>query len=119
MSGTSNKQQYYHDSVVRTLVLFSMFWAIAGMAAGVYAAAELVFPSLNFDSPWLSYGRIRNLHTNVVIFGFGVSALIGTGFYSVQRTSHVPLFAPRLAWFVCWAWQVAIVLAGISLLAGH
>lgn len=100
-------------------MLFSMFWAIAGMAAGVYAAAELVFPSLNFDSPWLSYGRIRNLHTNVVIFGFGVSALIGTGFYSVQRTSHVPLFAPRLAWFVCWAWQVAIVLAGISLLAGH
>jgi cytochrome c oxidase cbb3-type subunit 1 len=119
MPTSSANQQYYHDNVVRTLVLFSMFWAIAGMAAGVYAAAELVFPALNFDSPWLSYGRVRNLHTNVVIFGFGVSALIGTGFYSVQRTSHVPLFAPRLAWFVCWAWQITIVLAGISLLAGH
>jgi cytochrome c oxidase cbb3-type subunit 1 len=116
---SASSQQYYHDSVVKTLVLFSMFWAIAGMAAGVYASAELVFPALNLDSPWLSFGRLRNLHTNVVIFGFGVSALIGTGFYSVQRTSHVPLFAPKLAWFVCWGWQVIIALAGVSLLAGH
>ena len=111
--------QHYHDRVVRVLVFFSIFWAIAGMLAGVYAAAELVFPALNFDQPWLSFGRIRTLHTNVVIFGFGVSALIGTAFYSVQRTCHVPLFAPKLAWFVCWAWQAAIALAGVSLLMGH
>ncbi len=116
---TAPTQEYYHDSVVKTLVLFSMFWAIVGMAAGVYAAAELVFPSLNFDQSWLSYGRVRNVHTNVVIFGFGVSALIGTGLYSVQRTSHEPLFAPKLAGFVCWAWQAIMVLAGWSLLSGH
>lgn len=112
-------EQHYHDQVVRTLVLFSLFWAIVGMAAGVFAAAELVFPALNFELPWLSFGRVRTLHTNVTIFGFGVSALIGTAFYSVQRTSHVPLFAPRLAWFVCWAWQVIIALGGVSLLSGH
>ena len=110
---------FYHDRVVRVLVMFSLFWAIVGMIAGVYASAELVAPVLNFDQPWLSFGRVRTLHTNVAIFGFGVSALIGTAFYSVQRTCHVPLFAPRLAWFVCWAWQAALVLAGISLLAGH
>ncbi len=88
------------------------------MAAGVYAAAELVWPDSSFAQPWLSFGRLRTVHTNLVLFGFGVSALIGTSFYSVQRTSHVPLFAPRLAWFVFYAWQVAIVLGGWSLLAG-
>ena len=64
-------------------------WAMLGMAAGVYAAAELVWPQLNFGQPWLSFGRLRTAHTNLVLFGFGVSALIGTSFYSVQRTSHV------------------------------
>lgn len=112
-------QAHYHDKVVRVLVFCSMFWAIVGMLAGVYAAAELVWPALNFDLPWLSYGRIRTVHTNVAIFGFGVSALIGTAFYSVQRTSHVPLFAPKLAWLVCWAWQLALIAAGWSLLSGH
>ena len=61
------------------------------MIAGVYAAAELVWPELNFGIPWLSFGRLRTGHTNLVIFGFGVSALIGTSFYSVQRTSHARL----------------------------
>ena len=108
----------YKDRVVTTLVVFSVIWAVIGMAAGVYVAAELVWPTLDFGQSWLSFGRLRTFHTNVVIFGFGVSALVGTAFYSVQRTSHVPLFAPGLAWFVCWAWQGAILLGGVSLLAG-
>jgi cytochrome c oxidase cbb3-type subunit 1 len=95
-----------------------VLWALLGMAAGVYVAAELVWPELGVDQPWLSFGRLRTAHTNLVLFGFGVSALIGTSFYSVQRTSHVPLFAPRLAWFVFFAWQLVIVLGGWSLLAG-
>ena len=110
--------EVYHDRVVKILVMFSIFWALLGMLAGVYAAAELVWPALNLEQPWLSFGRLRTLHTNVVIFGFGVSALMGTAYYSVQRTSHIPLFAPKLAWFTCWAWQIAILLGGISLLAG-
>jgi len=110
--------EVYHDRVVMVLVAFALLWAILGMAAGVYAAAELVSPQLNFDLPWLSFGRIRTLHTNAVVFGFGISALIGTAYYSVQRTSHVPLFAPRLAWFVCWGWQLVMLLGGLSLLAG-
>ena len=118
----SIKEKYnieiYHDRVVLAFVAFSIAWAIIGMLAGVYAAAELVWPSLNFEHPWLSFGRLRTFHTNVVIFGFGVSALMGTAYYSVQRTSHVPLFAPGLAWFSCWAWQACILLGGISLLAG-
>ena len=110
--------EYYFDRVVTTLVGFAVFWAIVGMFVGVYVAAELVWPGLDFGQQWLSFGRIRPLHTNVVIFGFGVSALMGTAFYSVQRTSHVPLYAPGLAWFCCVAWQIAILLGGLSLLAG-
>lgn len=110
--------RFYHDPVVRMLVMFSIIWAIIGMGAGVYAAAELLWPGLDFGQPWLSFGRIRPFHTNVVIFGFGVSALMATALYSVQRTCHVPLFAPRLSWFMCYAWQIVILSGGISLLAG-
>ena len=109
---------HYHDGVVRLLIVFAIFWAVVGLLAGVYVAAELVWPTLDFGQPWLSFGRLRTLHTNVVIFGFGVPMLMATAFYSVQRTSHVPLFAPGLAWVVAYAWQAAIALGGISLLAG-
>jgi cytochrome c oxidase cbb3-type subunit 1 len=114
-----NPRGGYEDGVVRTLVMFSIFWAIVGMAAGLYAAAELVWPSIDLDQPWLTFGRVRTLHTTVVIFGFGVSALMGTAFYSVQRTSHVRLFASPLAWILCWGWQAGIATGGLSLLAGY
>ncbi|MBT8112762.1 MAG: cbb3-type cytochrome c oxidase subunit I, partial [Gammaproteobacteria bacterium] len=110
--------EIYSDRVVTTLVMFSVIWAVIGMLAGVYVAAEMVWPALNFDQSWLSFGRLRTFHTNVVIFGFGVSALMGTAYYSVQRTSHVRLYASNLAWFTCWAWQIAILAGGISLLMG-
>jgi len=111
-------REFYRDRVVMVLVMWSMAWAILGMVAGVYASAELLWPGLDMGQPWLSFGRIRTFHTNVVIFGFGVSALMGTAYYSVQRTCHVPLFAPRLAWFTCIAWQIIMITGGISLLAG-
>lgn len=110
--------EIYSDRIVTVLVMFSIFWAVVGMAAGVYVAAQLVWPALNFDNPWISFGRLRTFHTNVVIFGFAVSALMGTAFYSVQRTCHVRLFAPKLAWLTCWAWQITVLLGGLSLLAG-
>lgn len=117
VSGTVEGERYF-DRVVTALVMFSVFWAVLGMTVGVYIAAELIWPTLDFGLPWLSFGRLRPLHTNAVIFGFGVSALMGTAFYSVQRTSHVPLYAPRLAWFCCYAWQFTLLLGGLSLLAG-
>ena len=111
-------KQYYHDKLVIRLIQFSIIWALAAMAAGVYISAELLWPSIDFGQFWLSFGRLRPLHTNGIIFGFGVSALMATAFYSVQRTSHVPLFAPKLAWFCCYAWQLLVLAGGLSLLAG-
>jgi cytochrome c oxidase cbb3-type subunit 1 len=109
---------YYHDKVVLRLIQFSVIWAVLAMSVGVLVAAEFIWPTLDFGQFWLSFGRIRPLHTNGIIFGFGVSALMATAFYSVQRTSHVPLFLPKLAWFCCYAWQLTVLLGGLSLLAG-
>jgi len=114
----TNGHVYYHDSVVRFLIMCSLVWTVLGMTAGVYVAAELIWPEINFGQEWLSFGRLRALHTNGVIFGFGVSALMATGFYSVQRTCHIPLPTPRLAWVTAILWQLGVLAGGISLLAG-
>lgn len=116
MSEASKKT--YHDEVVVRLVQFSVIWAVLAMTAGAYISAELIWPTIDFGQFWLSFGRLRPLHTNGIVFGFAVSALMATAFYSVQRTSHVPLFAPKLAWFCCYAWQLTVLTGGLSLLAG-
>ena len=108
----------YEDRIVTAFTACAVFWAVLGMLAGVYVAAELVWPTIDIGLPGLSFGRLRTLHTTLVLFGFGVSGLIATGLYSVQRTSHVRLFAPGLAWFVLYAWQLTIVLGGASIMAG-
>lgn len=108
----------YNDKVVRQFVVMTVIWGIVGMLVGVIIAAQLWLPVLNFDIPWLSYGRLRPLHTNAVIFAFGGSALIGTSLYVVQRTCHVRLYAGGLASFVFWGWQLVIVGAAVSLPMG-
>jgi cytochrome c oxidase cbb3-type subunit 1 len=104
----------YNDKVVRQFLVMTVIWGIVGMLVGVIIAAQLWLPALNFDVPWLTYSRLRPLHTNAVIFAFGGSALIGTSFYVVQRTCHVRLYAGGLASFVFWGWQLVILLAAIS-----
>ncbi len=109
----------YNDRIVRQFALMTVVWGIVGMAVGALIAAELIWPALNFDLPWLSYGRLRPLHTNAVIFAFGGSALFAASYYCVQRTCHARLFAPRLAAFTFWGWQLIIVAAAITLPLGY
>ncbi|WP_058935822.1 cytochrome-c oxidase, cbb3-type subunit I [Roseateles depolymerans] len=108
----------YDDGVVRAFALASVLWGVVGMLVGVVIAAQLAWPELNFGIPWLSYGRLRPLHTNAVIFAFGGCALMATAFHVVQRTCHTRLFAPKLAWFTFWGWQAVIVLAAVTLPLG-
>jgi len=96
----------------------TVVWGIVGMGLGVYIASQLAWPALNFDIEWLSFGRLRPLHTNAVIFAFGGCALFATSYYIVQRTSQVELFAPLLAWFTFWGWQAVIVAAVLTLPLG-
>jgi len=89
------------------------------MLVGCIIAAQLLWPELNFDTPWLSYGRLRPLHTNAVIFAFGGCALFATSYYVVQRTSQVRIFGDGLAAFTFWGWQAVIVLAAVTLPLGY
>jgi len=109
---------FYDDRVVRQFALMTIVWGIVGMTVGALIAAQLIWPALSFDLPWLSYGRLRPLHTNAVIFAFGGCALMGSSYYIVQRTCHTRLFLPKLAEFTFWGWQLVILLAAISLPLG-
>jgi cytochrome c oxidase cbb3-type subunit 1 len=109
----------YNYKVVRQFAIMTVVWGIVGMGLGVFLAAQLVWPELNFDLPWTSFGRLRPLHTNAVIFAFGGCALFASSFYSVQRTCQTTLFAPKIAAFCFWGWQLVILLAAISLPLGY
>ncbi len=112
------KATSYNDGVVRQFAIMTVVWGVVGMLVGVIIAAELTWPELNFGIPWLSYGRLRPLHTNAVIFAFGGCGLFATAYYVVQRTCQVRLFGDKLAAFTFWGWQVVIVAAAISLPMG-
>jgi cytochrome c oxidase cbb3-type subunit 1 len=108
----------YNYTVVRQFAIMTVVWGIVGMLVGVVIAAQFIWPDLTYGIPWLSFGRLRPLHTNAVIFAFGGSALFATSYYVVQRTCHVRLFSGALAAFTFWGWQAVIVLAAITLPLG-
>ena len=114
----AHPKEYYNDKVVMQFAVMTTVWGIVGMLVGVLIAAQLWLPALNFDVPWLSYGRLRPLHTNGVVFAFGGSALFATAYYVVQRTSHVRLFSDKLAAFTFWGWQAVILCAVVTLPLG-
>ena len=113
-----NTGSYYNDKVVRQFAMMTVVWGIVGMLVGVLIAAQLLWPDLLPPFPWLTYSRLRPLHTNAVIFAFGGSALFATSYYIVQRTCHVRLFADKLAAFTFWGWQLVILCAAITLPLG-
>ena len=108
----------YNMGPVKFATVAAVFWGIAGFTVGLWAALELAFPVLNFDLPWLSFGRIRPLHTSAVIFAFGGNVLIATSFYVVQRTCRARLAGDIAPWFVVLGYNFFIVIAGTGYLLG-
>jgi len=108
----------YNYKVVRQFSIMTIVWGLVGMSVGVLIAAQLAWPALNFDIPWLTFSRLRPLHTNAVIFAFGGCALFACSYYVVQHTCHVKLAFPALAAFTFWGWQAVIVLAAVTLPLG-
>ncbi len=115
---TAIEHPTYNYKVVRQFAIMTVVWGIVGMLVGVLIAAQLAWPVLNFDLPWTTFGRLRPLHTNAVIFAFGGSALFATSYYVVQRTCQTRLISDGLAAFTFWGWQLIIVLAAITLPLG-
>ncbi|MCJ8169175.1 cytochrome-c oxidase, cbb3-type subunit I [Atopomonas sediminilitoris] len=116
---TATTPTAYNYKVVRQFAVMTVVWGVIGMAMGVFIAAQLVWPELNLGLPWTSFGRLRPLHTNAVIFAFGGCALFATSYYVVQRTSQARLISDGLAAFTFWGWQAVIVLAVITLPMGY
>lgn len=101
----------YYDDPIKVGVALTMLWAVFAMFIGVWAAAQLAWPSLNFDTAWSSFGRIRPAHTTGVIFGFGGNALIATSFHVVQRTSRARLADQLSPWFVIFGYNLFCLIA--------
>jgi cytochrome c oxidase cbb3-type subunit 1 len=119
MAFANSQATTYNDKVVRQFAIMTVVWGVVGMLVGVIIAAQLAWPELNMGISFLSFGRLRPLHTNAVIFAFGGCGLFATSYYVVQRTCQVRIFSDKLAAFTFWGWQLVILLAAISLPLGY
>lgn len=108
----------YDDSIVRKFVTATLIWAFVGMLVGVIIAAQLAYWPLNLSVPWLSYGRLRPLHTNAVIFAFAGNAIFAGIYYSTQRLCKARMFSDVLSKIHFWGWQAIIVSAAVTLPLG-
>ncbi|OYZ88294.1 MAG: cytochrome-c oxidase, cbb3-type subunit I [Halothiobacillus sp. 24-54-40] len=112
-------EQYNYD-IVKKFAIMAMVWGLLGMSAGVYIASELAWPFLNFDIAEITFGRLRPVHTSLVIFGFGGSALLGTSYYVVQRTCQARLWGGKwLPEFTFWGWQLSIGIGVVLYMMGY
>lgn len=106
---------HYDDAIVRKFVLVTILWGVVGMLVGLIIALQLVVPELNFGLPWLSFGRLRPLHTNAVIFAFAGNTIFAGIYYSTQRLCKTRMFNDALSNVHFWGWQIIIVLAALTL----
>ncbi|MDZ4674907.1 MAG: cytochrome-c oxidase, cbb3-type subunit I [Gemmatimonadota bacterium] len=108
----------YDDAIVRKFMIATFVWGLVGMLVGLIIALQLANPMFNFDLPWLSFGRLRPLHTNAVIFAFAGNAIFTGVYYSSQRLLKTRMFSDTLSALHFWGWQLIIVAAAITLPLG-
>jgi cytochrome c oxidase cbb3-type subunit I/II len=108
----------YDDAIVRKFVWATFIWGLVGMLVGLLIALQLAFPVLNLGLPFTSFGRLRPLHTNAVIFAFAGNAFFTGAYYSSQRLLKARMFSDALSALHFWGWQLIIVLAAITLPLG-
>src|SRR5689334_24826186 len=107
----------YDDAIVRKFLVATFVWGLVGMLVGLFIALQLALPALNV-APWLSFGRLRPLHTNAVIFAFAGNAFFTGAYYSSQRLLKARMFSYLLSRIHFWGWQLIIVSAAITLPLG-
>ena len=117
-SGVRLERFSYDDDIARKFMAASMLWGVVGMLVGVLAALQLADPRFNLGLEWLSFGRIRPLHTNAVIFAFAGNAIFAAVYYSSQRLLKARMFSDLLSRIHFWGWQLIIVAAAVTLPLG-
>ncbi len=108
----------YDDDITRKFATFTVIWGLVGTLAGLLIALQLAFPSLSFNLPFLTFGRLRPLHTNAAIFAFAGNAIFAGIYYSSQRLLKARMFSDTLSRIHMWGWQLIIVAAAITLPLG-
>ena len=108
----------YDNKIVKNFAIATLIWGVVGMLVGLIIATQLFYPALNLNIPWLTFGRIRPLHTNAVIFAFVGNAIFMGIYYSLQRLCKARMFSDLLSNIHFWGWQLIIVAAAITLPLG-
>jgi hypothetical protein len=108
----------YDDAIVRAFLLATIFWGVVSFVVGLIAAIQLALPQMNLGISLITFGRLRPVHTNAAIFAFAGNAIFAAVYHSTQRLCKARMFSDRLSWFHFWGWQLIIVAAALSLLAG-
>ena len=112
------EQFVYDDAIVRLFLLATLAWGLVGMLVGVVIALQLASPVFNLGLPWTSFGRLRPLHTNAVIFAFAGNAIFTGVYYSTQRLLKARMWSDALSRLHFWGWQAIIVAAALTLPLG-
>jgi len=113
-TNTQMKTVVYDDSIVRAFSVITIVWGVVALLAGALIAAQLSFWQANFGLEWLSFGRLRQLHTNAAIFAFVGNGMFAGIYYSTQRLLKVRMANDFLSWANFWGWQLVIVAAAIT-----
>jgi len=108
----------YDNKVVKAFIIASVIFGLVGMLVGLTVAIQLFYPQLNLNLPFTTFGRIRPLHTNAIIFAFVGNAMFAGIYYSLQRLLKARMFSDLLSWINFWGWQLIILAAAISLPLG-
>jgi cytochrome c oxidase cbb3-type subunit I/II len=112
------KEKYYDDVIVKDFIWATLGWGLIAFIVGLLAALQLAYWKFNFDLPWLTFGRIRPLHTNAAIFAFAGNAIFAGIYHSTQRLCKTRMFSDTLSRIHFWGWQLIIVAAAITLPLG-
>lgn len=108
----------YDNKIVKAFIIATVVFGLVGMLVGLTAALQLVWPIFNFDTQYTTFGRIRPLHTNAIIFAFVGNAMFAGVYYSMQRLLKARMYSDTLSWINFWGWQSIIVAAAITLPLG-
>lgn len=118
MNDSTLERFHYDNKIVKYFSAATIIWGLVGMLVGLLAATQLFLPEANLGNPYTTFGRIRPLHTNAVIFAFVGNAIFAGVYYSMPRLLKTPMWNSMLSWFHFWGWQLIIVSAAITLPLG-